>query len=316
MTSHLPLGPGAEFDAIRALLAEWGPHAVGVGDDAALLDVPPGAQLVVSTDASVEGVHFRRAWMSPAEIGERAASAALSDLAAMAAAPLGMLLALSVPPAWEDALVELARGVGAAAAGARCPIVGGNLTRATELSLTITVLGGTPTPLRRAGARVGDRLYVTGRLGGPGAALRALLAGERPAPEHRARFVAPRPRLAEARWLATHGVHAAIDISDGLLADAAHLARASGVSVAIDLRSIPCIEGVAPSDAVASGEEYELLVTAPESATLDVEAFARTFSLPLTEIGRVVRMAQEPVQIVGGAASGQGYDHLRSRRSS
>lgn len=311
MTSHLPLGPGAEFDAIRAMLREWGPHATGVGDDAALLTVPPGEQLVASTDSSVEGVHFRREWMSPAEIGERAASAALSDLAAMAATPLGMLLAFAMPASWQDALVELARGVGAAAAGARCPIVGGNLTRATELSLTITVLGSTATPVRRAGARVGDRVFVTGRLGGPGAALRSLLAREDPAPAHRARFVAPVPRLGEARWLAQHGVQAAIDVSDGLLADAAHLARASGVSISIDLRSIPCVAGVAPSDAVASGEEYELLVTAPASATLDVEAFARTFSLPLTEIGRVLALGPEPVQVVGGVADGQGFDHLR-----
>lgn len=311
MTSHLPLGPGAEFDAIRAMLREWGPHATSVGDDAALLAVPSGEQLVVSTDASVEGVHFRREWMSPAEIGQRAASAALSDLAAMAAAPLGMLLALAVPTSWQEALVELARGVGAAAAGARCPIVGGNLTRGFELSLTITVLGTTATPLRRAGARVGDRLFVTGRLGGPGAALRALLAGGHPASEHRTRFVAPTPRLAEARWLSGHGVHAAIDISDGLLADAAHLARASGVSVAIDLRSIPCVEGVAPADAAASGEEYELLVVAPASALLDAEAFAREFDVPLTEIGRVVALGAEPVQVVGGAAVDRGHDHLR-----
>ncbi len=311
MTSHLPLGPGAEFDAIRAMLREWGPHASGVGDDAALLRVPSGEELVVSTDASVEGVHFRRDWMSAAEIGERAAAAALSDLAAMAAAPLGMLLALAVPASWQDELLDLARGVGAAAAGARCPIVGGNLSRATELSLTITVLGATATPLRRTGARVGDRLFVTGRLGGPGAALRALLAGERPAPAHRARFVAPVPRLAEARWLAEHGVHAAIDISDGLLADAAHLARASGVSFSIDLSRVPCIAGVSRSDAAASGEEYELLVTVPASAPLDVAAFAREFDLPLTEIGRVVALGQEPVQVVGGAATDRGYDHLR-----
>ncbi|HET7189965.1 MAG TPA: thiamine-phosphate kinase [Gemmatimonadaceae bacterium] len=311
MTTHLPLGAGAEFDAIRAMLHEWGPHATGVGDDAALVTVPPGEQLVVSTDASVEGVHFRREWMSPVEIGERAASAALSDLAAMAATPLGMLLAIAVPASWQDALVELARGVGAAAAGARCPVVGGNLTRGFELSLTITVLGSTAAPLRRAGARVGDRVFVTGQLGGPAAALRALVAGERPAPAHRARFVAPVPRLAESRWLARYGVHAAIDISDGLLADAAHLARASGVSISIDLGTIPCVEGVAPSDAAASGEEYELLVTAPATATLDVGAFAREFAIPLSEIGRVVALGPEPVQVVGGAAGERGFDHLR-----
>ena len=93
VSHHLPLGPGAEFDAVRAMLDVWGAQARGIGDDGALLDVPPGTRLVVSTDTSVEDVHFRRAWMTPEEIGYRAAMAALSDLAAMGAAPLGLLVA-------------------------------------------------------------------------------------------------------------------------------------------------------------------------------------------------------------------------------
>ena len=310
--AHLPLGGGAEFDAIRAMLEEWGPRALGVGDDAALLTVPAGERLVASTDATMEGVHFRRGWMSAAEIGERAAAAALSDLAAMAATPLGILLALAVPESWQGELSELARGVGVAAATARCPIVGGNLTRAGELSLTITVLGSAVSPLGRAGARAGDRLFVTGYLGGPGAALRALLAGRRPAPADRARFVAPVPRLDEARWLAAHGARAAIDVSDGLLADAAHLARASGVTLAIDLTAVPCMDGVLPEEAAASGEEYELLVAAPSGSSLDPAAFARSFGLPLSEIGRALEPASEPVQLRGGEAGrDHGHDHLR-----
>ncbi len=310
--SHLPMGDGREFDAIRAMLAEWGPHATGVGDDAAVLALPADEQLVVSTDASVEGVHFRREWMSPAEIGERAASAALSDLAAMAAAPIGLLLALSVPERWEQDLIELARGVGAASAGARCPIVGGNLTRGTELSLTITVLGSAATPLGRAGAHTGDRLFVTGRLGGPGAALRAYFAGRTPSPADRARFVAPVPRLDEARWLADHGAVAAIDISDGLLADAAHLARASGLTLAIDLGALPRVDGVTVHEAAASGEEYELLVAVPEGAPLDPAVFARTFGIPLTGIGHARPLASVAVQLEGGsAADPHGHDHLR-----
>jgi thiamine-monophosphate kinase len=311
-SEHLPLGDGAEFDAIRAMLAEWGPHATGVGDDAALLAVPDGEQLVVSTDATMEGVHFRRDWLSPAEIGERAASAALSDLAAMAATPLGLLLALGVPESWQGELPELARGVGAAAAGARCPIVGGNLTRASELSLTITVLGSTTTPLGRAGVRAGDRLFVTGQLGGPGAALRELLAGRRPQPAHRARFAAPIPRLQEARWLAARGAHAAIDVSDGLLADAAHLARASHVTLALDLVLLPLMEGVSDRDAAASGEEYELLLAAPADASIDAVAFAHAFGIPLTEIGRALEPGMEPVLLAGGdVVRGRGHDHLR-----
>ena len=200
--SHLPLGTGVEFDAIRAMLQVWGSQASGIGDDAAMLQVPAGESLVVSTDATFEHVHFRREWLTPHEIGARAAAAALSDLAAMGATPAGLLLALGVPPAWRGEMEALAHGVGEVAAAALCPIVGGNVTRAGELSLTITVLGTSPRPLQRAGARTGDALYVTGMLGGPGAALDALLRGATPRDVDRARFAAPRARIAEGRWLA------------------------------------------------------------------------------------------------------------------
>ena len=122
---HLTLGTGAEFDAIRAMLHEWGPRASGIGDDAAVLDVPAGKRLVVSTDATFEGVHFHREWLSAEEIGARAATAALSDLAAMAAEPLGLLLALGVPESWQQELAELARGVGNPAGYAGGGAVGG-----------------------------------------------------------------------------------------------------------------------------------------------------------------------------------------------
>jgi thiamine-monophosphate kinase len=312
---HLPLGEGREFDAIRAMLDEWGPRATGVGDDAAVLAVPDGERLIVSTDASVEGVHFHRAWMSATEIGERAASAALSDLAAMAATPLGILLALAVPERWQDELPELARGVGWAAARASCLIVGGNLTRGSELSLTLTVLGSARAPLGRNGARPGDRLLVTGRLGGPGAALRELLADRTPTEADRARFAAPTPRLAEARWLAERGARAAIDISDGLLADAAHLARASGVTLALDLSAVPRVEGVTVDEAASSGEEYELLLAVPPEAALDLQAFEREFRVPLTDIGRVAEAGADLVGIDGGGRErSRGHDHLDRTR--
>lgn len=308
---HLPLGAGAEFDAIRAMLREWGPRASGIGDDAAVLDVPAGERLVVSTDATVEGVHFRREWLSSEEIGARAATAALSDLAAMAARPLGMLLALGVPDGWRPELRELARGVGASAAQARCPVVGGNVTRARELSLTITVLGTVERPLRRRGARPGEEVYVTGRLGGPAAALRALESGRVPDPEHMARFAGPRARIAEARWLAGCGATAGIDISDGLGADLAHLARASGVSVDLHLTHVPCVDGVPPEDAVASGEEYELIVTFPADAAPDEGQFASQFGIPLTRIGVAQRATGEPVRAIDAHVDPvRGHDHL------
>ena len=311
---NVPMASGPEFDAIRAMLAEWGDLARGIGDDAATLEIPRGDLLVVSTDASVEDVHFRRAWMSAAEIGARAASAALSDLAAMAAAPHGLLLALGVPYSWTAELPELARGVGDAARRAGCPIVGGNVTRARELSLTITVLGHTASPLRRSGAQVGDVVAVTGRLGGPRAALEALEAGRVPEPAHLERFVGPVPRIDEARWLAEHGAHAAIDVSDGLLADAAHVARASSVSLAIDLERVPCVEGVRPEVAAASGEEYELLVALRGDAAELSRHFAERFQLPLTAIGVVEPAGGEPVIVRNSRGArvdpARGHDHF------
>jgi thiamine-monophosphate kinase len=309
--SHLPLGAGVEFDVIRAMLRVWGAQATGIGDDAAVLPLPEGETLVASTDASFEHVHFRREWLSPREIGGRAAAAALSDLAAMAAMPAGLLLALGVPRSWRGDLDALARGVGEVAAAAQCPIVGGNVTRSGELSLTITVLGTSPRPLERAGARPGDALYVTGALGGSGAALDALLRGATPRDVDRARFASPRPRIAEGRWLAEHGARAAIDVSDGLVGDAGHLAAASGVRVVLDLVSVPCVDGITPESAAASGEEYELLVAFPADARPDARAFHQRFALPLTEIGRFV--AGSGVSFDGGddrVALPPGYDHL------
>jgi thiamine-monophosphate kinase len=309
--SHVDLGAGMEFDAIRAMLRVWGAQASGIGDDAAVVPVPAGESLVVSTDASFEHVHFRRGWLTAREIGARATAAALSDLAAMAATPAGLLLAIGVSPAWRSDLDALAHGVGETAADAQCPIVGGNVTRAGELSLTITVLGTSVRPLERVGARAGDTLFVTGELGGPGAALDALLRGATPRDVDRARFAAPRPRLAEARWLASHGARAAIDISDGLVADAGHLAAASEVHMVIDLAALPCIDGISPERAASSGEEYELLTVFPPDAHPDADAFRTRFGLALTAIGRVASGRGVSIEGDGDRVDlPRGHDHL------
>jgi thiamine-monophosphate kinase len=304
------LGPGREFDIVREMQRRWGTLARGLGDDAAILDVPPGHRLVVSTDASVEDVHFRRGWLSPEEIGWRATAAALSDLAAMAATPLGFVVAVTLPDEWRDALPGLVDGIGHAARDAATAIIGGDLTRGRDLALTITVLGHAAAPLARGGARPGDALWVTGTLGGPLTALRAFELGQEPPAEARARFARPRPRLAEARWLAAAGARAAIDISDGLLAEAGHLAAAGGVRVIVDLDRVPCLEGVTPADAVRSGEEYELLLAAP--ATLDASAFAAAFGVALTRVGHVEAGAPVAEATRGGARVdlATGHDHF------
>ena len=306
------LGPGREFDIVREMQRRWGTLARGLGDDAAVLDVPAGHRLVVSTDASVEDVHFRRGWLTPEEIGWRATAAALSDLAAMAATPLGFVVAVTLPDDWRDALPGLVDGIGHAARDAATAIIGGDLTRGRDLALTITVLGHAAAPLARRGARPGDALWVTGRLGGPLAALRAFERGEQPAAAHRARFARPRPRLAEARWLAEQGARAAIDISDGVLAEAGHLAAAGGVRVHVELDRLPCLEGMGSLDAARSGEEYELLVAAP--ASLDAAEFERRFGLPLTAVGHVEAGAPVAVALRGGVRVdlATGHDHFSS----
>jgi thiamine-monophosphate kinase len=307
---HLAMGGGAEFDLIRRLLDTWGPRASGIGDDAAVLGVPPGEQLVASTDASVENVHFKRGWMTPREIGARAATAALSDLAAMGARPLGLLLALGLPESWQAEAEAIADGVGATASALWCPIVGGNVTRSSELTLTVTVLGGATRPLSRAGARVGDNVFVTGHLGGPGAALADLLNNREPEPSALSRFIAPTARIAEGRWLAGQGATALIDISDGLLADAGHLANASAVSLSIDVDAVPCLRGVLPADVLSSGEEYELLVIVPADVGLDPIAFERAFGIPLTHVGVVVERQAESVIAATTGVALSGHDHL------
>ena len=306
----IALGPGREFDAIRQMVARWGDRARGVGDDAALVELPRGDTLVVSVDSTVEDVHFRRGWLTGREIGYRAAAAALSDIAAMGASPVGMLLAIAIPDGWLPELLEIADGVGEVAGRWGAPVLGGNTTRGGELSITTTVLGSVYGALTRAAVRPGDRLYVTGRLGGAGAALSALLSNSEPNPRHREKFARPQPRVAEARWLAAMGAAAAIDVSDGLVADLGHLAAASGVRIELDLDHIPVAEGVAPKDAASSGEEYELVVATRQP--LDLEAFFAAFRLPLTPIAHAV--AGDPgveVRRKGRrVANPGGHDHL------
>jgi thiamine-monophosphate kinase len=305
-----PLGPGREFDAIRALRAQWGAIAEGLGDDAAVVDVPDDERLVVSTDTSCENVHFRRAWIEPEEIGWRATMAALSDLAAMAARPIGMFVAISVPTGWRRDLQAIGAGIGAAARDAACTIRGGDLTGGSELSLTITVLGGAREPLNRSGAQPGDALWLTGALGGPALALRAWLDGSVPPAAARERFAKPHARLRQAAHLRAAGASAAIDISDGLAADALHLAHASHATLAIELGSIPLCPGARPRDAATSGEEYELLVTGP--ASINALAFRTAFGLPLTRIGSVERGPPGVRMLLDGAHVdvGGGYDHF------
>jgi thiamine-monophosphate kinase len=312
--AHTPLGGGGEFDMVRQLAERWGQAARGLGDDAALLDPPPGERLVVSTDASVEHVHFRRRWLTSGEIAYRSAMGALSDLAAMGARPLGMTVVLALPQEWTNDLSRLADGIGEAARMADCPIIGGDLTRSALLHCTFTVIGSTVRPVLRSGATVGDLVYVTGLLGGPGSALRALNQGSIPNGAHRERFARPTARVREGMWVAAHGASAMIDISDGLASDAEHLAAASRVHLTIDLERLPVMPGCNPADAARSGEEYELLFAAP--STFDTTAFTQAFQLQVSAIGEVSQAEGSEIGTVMFRQAGKrvdlekGYDHF------
>ncbi len=309
---NIALGPGKEFDIVRSLLAEWGKSAEGIGDDAAILGVPKGEKLVVTTDTSLEGVHFRRDWLNHFEIGYRATAASLSDLAAMAARPLGLMIALTLPKGDRSEARAIATGIREGASAVLCPIVGGDLSSGDVLSLTITALGSVARPLSRAGAKPGQRVYVTGHLGGPAAALRAWNSGAQPSARDRARFAHPVPRIDAAIGLAERGATSAIDVSDGLIADIGHLAAASKVCIEVDLARIPRLNGVSPLEAASSGEEYEIVVTGPE---IDVDQFSSEFGLQVTEIGRVVAGSSGVALLNDGqrVTAPLGFDHFRDK---
>lgn len=291
--------PASERELLRRL-AEigWKGHRgvlVGPGDDAAVLR----GGLVASTDLSVEGVHFRFDWLSAEEVGFRAAAAAISDMAAMGAAPACLLVSLALPvrPSGDRPVATLAQALqrGAAAAGDRVgvPIAGGDLSRSPgPVVVDVAVLGRAARPLARSGAKPGDAVWVSGALGGAAAAVDAWSQGREPPPAARARFAVPPNRVPLGRALAADGLASAlIDVSDGLLADARNLAARSGVRLCIDEARVP-VDASAGADlnlALRGGEDYELMFTVPAGAEPRLPPLARALPAPLSRIGLVER---------------------------
>jgi thiamine-monophosphate kinase len=297
------LGPGGEFDRLRGVFRRLA-DAGTLGDDCALVTVG-GVALAIACDMTVEGRHFRRDWLRAGELGWRAAAAALSDLAAVAATPRGVLAAVALPASLPPAFLEdLMEGVAGAARAAGAELWGGDLTADDRIVMDVTVIGSADRPVRRAGARPGDTVWVTGRFGGPRAAVAAWEAGGQPDPATRARFARPVPRITEATWLRDQGATAMIDVSDGLAGDAGHLAAASGVALTLAADAVPRHAGARGwEDAVQGGEEYELLVTLPAA-----------FAAPpawLTRVGTVAEGAGVTWTLDGRPVSvGGGYSHF------
>jgi thiamine-monophosphate kinase len=274
----------------------------------------------MSTDVSVEGIHFRTAWLDPEEIGWRAAAAALSDLAAAGADCIGLLAALTVPGEADAAqLVAVMRGVGSAVGSVGGRVLGGDLSRGPGWSLAVTVVGRAERPLSRHGAGAGDGLWVTGLLGGARAAVRCWKAGSEPPATARHAFAHPLPRLDAGQWLAAHGASAMIDLSDGLGADAGHLAAASGVAIEVDVGAVPVSPAVLDRDgeepaalfAARGGEDYELLAALPPGfGAAEARAFEADCGIPLTRVGSVSAGSGARLVFEGKPVDVRGYDHF------
>ena len=319
-----------EFQRIRSLVdAVDAPSAcevvLGPGDDAAIVRLDGSEALVLSSDLSVEDVHFRREWTTWESIGFRAIAAALSDLAAMAARPIGVLLSVAVPPEVDaETMDEMARGMGACLRRHGASLLGGDLSRSPgPVMIDVTVIGAAANPVERTGACPGDDLWVTGRLGGAASAAAAWSEGRQPDPDARRAFERPCPRTGEARCLRELAdIHAMIDLSDGLAADAEQMAAASGVRLILESEQIPLHRSlenwaqpeVALAIAAGGGEDYELLVAlGPGTADAAARKLAREFNVEFTRVGRVaegagVKWVGADGEIVDPPASG--FDHF------
>jgi thiamine-monophosphate kinase len=291
------LGEFQLIDRLLKPLARGFPGALELTDDAALVEVPAGLELVIAKDAIVAEVHFLDE-DPPELVAGKLLRVNLSDLAAMGADPLGYLTVLARPPAIGDAwLARFAAGLAAEQARFGCHLLGGDtVSTPGPLTLTLTILGTVPKgqALLRRGARPGDEIWVSGTLGDAAMGLRVLrglAVTEDEAMELVDRYRTPRPRLAlgqALRGLAT----AAIDVSDGLLADLGHILEVSGVGAVVDASCLPLSpvgRGVpgAREAALTGGDDYELLFTAPAERRAVVEALAGPLDLPLTRIGTI-----------------------------
>ncbi len=315
-----------EFEVIQQFFTKPTSNTLlGVGDDAALVQVSTGHQLAVSADMSVAGTHFF-ADAAPYNVGWKSLAVNVSDMAAMGALPKWVTLSISLPNIDQAWLSEFSRGFFACANAFQVDLIGGDTTRG-PLNIAVQIMGEIPAgqALKRAGAQAGDDVWVSGRLGSAALGLahlqgKSLLSGEVLDVCLQA-LHQPQPRV--ILGLALRGVaHSCIDISDGLLADLGHVLKASNLGARLDLQAIPCLQAFTmrkqetqiQQAVLAGGDDYELCFTAPASARTEIEALAGSLNLQLSRIG--VTTSETGLQVTDGdkliQTHQQGYNHFEN----
>lgn len=311
------LGEFGLIDAITRVTAEQAPGEdvlVGPGDDAAVLRVRRG-HVVVSTDLMVEGRHFRRDWSEAEDVGHRAAAQNLADVAAMGGRAqwltVGLAVPADLPASW---VLDFARGFSAECGSVGAGLVGGDLSRADQITIAVTVMGAcTVAPVLRSGARPGDVLALCGRQGWAAGGLAVLGRGFRSPRVLVEAHRRPQPPYAAGPEAAEAGASAMVDVSDGLLAEAGHLARASGVGIDIDTASLEVPEPLAAVAAATGADPLQLVLTGGDDHAL-LATFPAEVALPegWRRIGSVDAADGEPGVLVDGVApeGATGWSHF------
>lgn len=289
-----------------------------IGDDCAVLNLPPRQQLLVTTDLCIENVHFRREWHPPESVGHKCLARGLSDIAAMGGKPLACFLSLGLTPRlpqkWTDGFLQ---GFIRLARRYKVQLAGGDISSAQQIMADIIVLGTAPAgkAVLRSGARPGDNIYVTGKLGASAAVLQQLFAGQRIQAKKSNPNFYPQPRLEVGQWLQQHKIPTSmIDLSDGLSVDLAHICDESRVSAQIEAVKIPIAKNSTLELALHGGEDYELLFTASPRTKLP----AKIAGVPVTQIGTIKKRTNysPAIQILRQNGSVQslqqrGWEHFR-----
>ncbi|MGO9863795.1 MAG: thiamine-phosphate kinase [Terriglobales bacterium] len=314
----MPLGERKLIQRIRRSARSGRAVVKGIGDDCAVMRVPPGEELLVTTDFTIENVHFRRDWHPPELVGRRCLTRGLSDIAAMGGEPraafLSLAVASDVPQKWVRSFLK---GLLDLAEEFQIPLAGGDTAQSPGgIQADIVIVGSVPrgTAVLRTGAKPGERIYVTGELGGAAAAL-ARLAGSKAAAAADSRQFHPLARVAVGQWLRRRGVASAmIDVSDGLSTDLEHICQESQVGAEIDVEAIPRAQAGAGGEPVAldvalhGGDDYELLFTSASAVA------AKVAGVRVTRIGRITR--SKGMRLIGAdgkvrTLKAKGWEHFK-----